>query len=157
MILLQCNYNVYMPPVHTGVLKCSSFSTNWQQWYMLYEDQCTARSRDYFCNVVKIEKVLFSFTRMLIFMYWFSNVKFFIYIWTCFKQGRKWLSKSGEASSTMAAMEACRRCRRRLLFCQKVGGQLPPLPPLQLHPCVTLTVNKKDSVSLLQKIWYWIW
>ena len=29
---------------------------------MLYEDQCTARSRDYFCNVVKIEKVLFSFT-----------------------------------------------------------------------------------------------
>ena len=50
-------------------------------------------------------------------------------------QGRKWLFKSLGASSNMAAMVARHRCRRHLLFCQKVGGQLPPLPLLQLRPC----------------------
>ena len=48
----------------------------------------------------------------------------------------------------MAAMAACRRCRRRLLFCQKVGGQLPPLPPLQLRPC-----DIPISFIFLQYIW----
>lgn len=87
MILLQCNYNVYMPPVHTGVLKCSSFSTNWQQWYMLYEDQCTARSRDLFWKIFDGKKDSF-LKRMLFWFYWFGNVKYFLDIWTCFKDSQ---------------------------------------------------------------------
>ena len=49
-------------------------------------------------------------------------------------QGRKWLPKTGWASSNVACR--CRRAaaRRRLLFCQKLGGQLPTLPTRQLHP-----------------------
>ena len=39
-------------------------------------------------------------------------------------QGRKWLPKTGGASSNTSSNVA----GRRLLFCQKVGGQLPPPP-----------------------------
>ena len=42
-------------------------------------------------------------------------------------QGRKWLSKSGWASSNMAAMVARRRC-------QKVGWQLPTCPSSSYAP-----------------------
>ena len=49
-------------------------------------------------------------------------------------QGRKWLPTTGWASSNVP-----RRChhaaaRRRLLFCQKLGGQLPTLPIRHLRP-----------------------
>ena len=52
------------------------------------------------------------------------------------KQGRNWLSKSGGASSNMGAMATRRRCRRRLLFCQKMGGggQLPLYLPYSYAP-----------------------
>ena len=44
-------------------------------------------------------------------------------------QGRKWLPKPGWASSNVA-----HRCPRRLLFCQKLGGQLPNLPTRHIRP-----------------------
>jgi len=41
-------------------------------------------------------------------------------------QGRNWLPKTGWASSNVA---------RRLLFCQKLGGQMPTLLTRQVRPC----------------------
>ena len=67
-------------------------------------------------------------------------------------QGRKWLTKSGGASSNMAAMAARHRCRRHLLFCQKVGGQLLPLPPLQLRPCHMYDLGVSHTFHFHKKI-----
>ena len=43
--------------------------------------------------------------------------------------------------------------RRRLLICQNLGGQLPPLPPRLVHPCsyaVTKTLTEdKDVVKIV--------
>ena len=54
--------------------------------------------------------------------------------WLIYIQGRKWLPKTGWASSNVAHL--CRRAAawRRLLFRQKLGGQLPTLPTRHLRP-----------------------
>ena len=49
-------------------------------------------------------------------------------------QGRKWLPKTGWASSNVEHRCPCATTRRRLLFCQKLGGQLLTLPNRQLRP-----------------------
>ena len=53
-------------------------------------------------------------------------------------QGRKWLPKTGWASSNVAHLCHRAAARRRLLFCQKLGGQLPTLPTHHLRPCSLL-------------------
>ena len=50
-------------------------------------------------------------------------------------QGRNWLPKTGWASSNVAHLCHRAAARRRLLFCQKLGGQLPTLPTRHLCPC----------------------
>jgi hypothetical protein len=67
--------------------------------------------------------------------------------YTVYSQGRKWLSKTGGASSNAVAMVARRRCRRRLLFCQKVGGNCPPCPLSSYAP-----VKYRHTAALLELV-----
>ena len=66
----------------------------------------------------------------------------------CTNQGRKMLPKTGWVSSNMAC-----RCRhaaawRRLLFCQKLGGQLPTLPTRYFRPWWYSFINEEKVLWL---------
>ena len=76
------------------------------------------------------------------------------YLYTILKQGRKWLSKSGGASSNIAAMTARRRCRRHLLFCQKVGRQFAPPPPIS-PPTVRPLLNVRITTWWIVRLVDW--
>ena len=49
-------------------------------------------------------------------------------------QRRKWLTKTGWASSNVVHRCGHAAAWPRLLFCQKLGGQLPTLPTRHLRP-----------------------
>ena len=59
-----------------------------------------------------------------------GTTKFSTLLLTSHRQGRRKLSKARWASHNAAHQ----RCRRRILFCQNLGGQLPTLPTHHLLP-----------------------
>ena len=74
-------------------------------------------------------------------------------------QGRKWLTKTGWASSNLARHCRPAAARRRLLFCPKLGGQLPTLPTRHLRPCTSIHTLKVIvfclfKLGLLQKFYF---